>query len=428
MALVLRPAAIAVAALLSAASFTTIPAFAFDTKTVAPADVALSADRLDRLSQWLKGEIGAKKIPGAVLLVARHGKTAYFEAFGTQDPTTGTAMAKDSLFRIYSMTKPITTVAAMMLVEEGKLTLETPLSALIPSFKEMKVAVEKAGTGSEPPQVELIPAARGITVHDLMRHTSGLTYGFFGDSAAKRAYKEAKIDAGTISNAEFADSVAKMPLGYQPGSAWDYSYSTDVLGRVVEVVSGKPLGEFFKERIFDPLGMTDTGFYVTDAAKHPRIAEPLADDRLIGNIEMSDPRMKQAAEPGGQGLVSTATDYARFLQMLLNNGEMDGKRYLSPETIAFMASDHLGPSVERTKLYLPGPGYSFGLGFAVRMAEGLAPIPSNPGEYYWGGAAGTYFWVDPKADMFVVFMMQSPKQRQPYRSVLRNIIYGAVEK
>jgi CubicO group peptidase (beta-lactamase class C family) len=219
-----------------------------------------------------------------------------------------------------------------------------------------------------------------------------------------------------------------MPLGYQPGAAWDYSYSTDVLGRVIEVVSGKPLGEFFKERIFDPLGMTDTGFYVTDAAKHPRIAEPRADDRLIGNIEMSDPRMKQAAEPGGQGLVSTATDYARFLQMLLNNGEMNGKRYLSPETIAFMASDHLGPSVERTKLYLPGPGYSFGLGFAVRMAEGLAPIPSNPGEYYWGGAAGTYFWVDPKADMFVVFMMQSPKQRQPSRSILRNIIYGAVEK
>jgi CubicO group peptidase (beta-lactamase class C family) len=338
-------------------------------------------------------------------------------------------MTKDSLFRIYSMTKPITPVAAMMLVEEGRLMLETPLATFIPAFKDMKVAVEKPETGGAPGQVELVPAARAITVQDLMRHTSGLTYGFFGDSAAKRAYAEAKIDAGTVSSAEFAENIARMPLGFQPGSTWDYSYSTDVLGLVVEIVSGKPLGAFFKERIFDPLGMVDTAFYVTDPARQARIAEPLPDDRSIGKgIDMSDPRVKRDAEPGGQGLVGSAPDYARFLQMLLNGGELDGKRYLSPETIAFMASDHLGPTVEKGKLFLPGPGYTFGLGFAVRMGEGLSAFPSNPGEYYWGGAGGTYFWVDPKADMFVVFMMQSPKHRVPYRSILRNIVYGAIEK
>lgn len=404
------------------------PAGAFEAKTVAPADVALSAERLGRIGDWLKRDIAAKKIPGAVVLVARGGKIAYFDAFGVQDPATGAAMAKDSLFRIYSMTKPITTVAAMMLVEEGRLPLETPLAALIPAFKNMKVAVEKPGADGAPAQVDMVPAARPITVQDLMRHTSGLTYGFFGDSAAKRAYVAAKIDAGAVSSAEFVEAIAKMPLGFQPGSTWDYSYSTDVLGRVVEIVSGKSLGTFFKERILDPLGMTDTAFYVTDPAKQPRIAEPLPDDRAIGTIDMFDPRIKRDAEPGGQGLVGTASDYARFLQMLLNGGELDGKRYLSPETLAFMTSDHLGPAVDRGKLYLPGPGYSFGLGFAVRMEEGLAAFPSNRGEYYWGGAGGTYFWVDPKADMFVVFMMQSPKQRLPYRSILRNIIYGAIEK
>ena len=429
MAPIMRRPALTLALLLVLHAFAHVPAHAFETKTAAPAEVALSAERLDRLGSWLKGEVAAKKIPGAVVIVSRHGKIAYSESFGVQDPATGTAMAKDSLFRIYSMTKPITAVAAMMLVEEGKLMLETPLSTLIPAFKDMKVAVEKPGTDGAPTQVEMVPAARQIAVQDLMRHTSGLTYGFFGDSAAKRAYTAAKIDAGTVSNAEFAENVAKMPLGFQPGSTWDYSYSTDILGRVVEIVSGKTLGAFFKERIFDPLGMTDTASYVTDPAKQGRIAEALPDDRSIGkDIDMSDPRIKRDAEPGGQGLTGSAPDYARFLQMLLNGGELDGKRYLSPETIAFMASDHLGPTVDRSKLYLPGPGYGFGLGFAVRTAEGLAAFPSNPGEYYWGGAAGTYFWVDPKADMFVVFMMQSPKQRVPYRSILRNIVYGAIEK
>ncbi len=423
-----RPA-FTLALLLVLHTFTHQPAYAFEFKTVPPAEVALSAERLDRLGAWLKGEVAAKKIPGAVVLVARGGKTAYFETVGVQDPATGVPMAKDTLFRIYSMTKPITTVAAMMLVEEGKLTLETPLSTLIPAFKDMKVAVEKPGADGAPAQVDMVPASRQITVQDLLRHTSGLTYGFFGDSAAKRAYTAAKIDAGTISNAEFAENLAKMPLGFQPGSAWDYSYATDVVGRVVEIVSGKPLGQFFKERIFDPLGMTDTAFYVMDPAKHGRIAEPFPDDRSIGkDIDMSDPRIKRDAEPGGQGLVGSAPDYARFLQMLLNGGALDGKRYLSPETIAFMASDHLSPTVDKSKLYLPGPGYGFGLGFAVRTSEGLAAFPSNPGEYYWGGAGGTYFWVDPKADMFVIFMMQSPKQRVPYRSILRNIVYGAVEK
>ncbi|HEU5294593.1 MAG TPA: serine hydrolase domain-containing protein, partial [Burkholderiaceae bacterium] len=263
-----------------------------------------------------------------------------------------------------------------------------------------------------------------------LRHTSGLTYGFFGESLVKKAYVDALATLPpTVNSAEFADALAKLPLHYQPGSTWDYSYSTDVLGRVLEVVSGKPLLAVLKERLLDPLGMKDTTFYVSEPARQSRIAEPLADDRTIGvGATVNDPRIVRNLESGGGGMVSTADDYARFAQMLLNGGTLDGKRYLSPRTIDFMSSDHLGTAVTKTALYLPGPGYGFGLGFATRLAGGESAYAGAPGDIYWGGAGGTYFWVDPLNHLFVVFMMQSPKQRVPYRSILRNMVYAAVER
>ncbi|MFP5413314.1 MAG: serine hydrolase domain-containing protein [Gammaproteobacteria bacterium] len=417
--------------MLFGAAFVAAPiAWSRDLPIAAPEEAGMSSERLARIGAWLKSEVDKKKIPGAVVLVARQGKVVYHEALGVRDPGTGAPMTKDSIFRIYSMTKPIATVAAMSLVEEGRLMLEAPVAAYIPAFKDMKVAVERPDPAGGKPTVEMVPARRPITVQDLMRHTSGLTYGFFGRSAAKQAYIDANISAeGDITNAEFAERIAAMPLGFQPGSTWDYSYSTDVLGRVVEVAGGKSLGEVLRERIFNPLQMGDTAFYVTDPARQTRVAEPFPDDRMIGTgVSFNDPRIARKAEPAGQGLTGTAMDYARFAQALLNGGELDGKRIIGPATLAYMTSDHLGSSIAKGNLYLPGAGYGFGLGFAVRTAAGESAYPSSVGEYYWGGAGGTYFWADPKQDMLVVFMMQSPKNRVPYRSLLRNMVYASIVK
>lgn len=425
---VLRAAAASVA-VLCALSWSA-QALARDLPAAKPESVGMSSERLARIGQWLKADVDAKKIPGAVVLVLRQGKVVYYEAVGSVDPASGAPMPRDAIFRIYSMTKPIASAIAMQLVEEGRLLLEAPVAAYIPSFKDMKVAVEKPDPAGGAPTVELVPAQRPMTVQDLLRHSSGLTYGFFGNTAAKRAYVQAKLSAeGDISNAEFADAIAKLPLGFQPGSTWDYSYSTDVLGRVIEVVEGKKLSAVMQQRIFAPLQMPDTAFYVTDPARHKRVAEPLADDRAIGvGINFNDPRIERRAEPAGQGLTGTAMDYGRFLQALLNGGELDGQRILSPATISFMTADHLGSSVARGNLYLPGPGYGFGLGFAVRQAAGEAVYNASAGEYNWGGAGGTAFWVDPKQQLAVVLMMQSPKNRVPYRSILRNMVYGAITK
>ncbi|RZI76299.1 MAG: class A beta-lactamase-related serine hydrolase [Variovorax sp.] len=398
--------------------------------TASPERVGLSGERLQMLSEVLKADVAANKIPGAVLLVARQGKVAWFDAVGKLDATAGTPMPKDGVFRIYSMTKPITTVAAMMLVEDGRLKLDDPVAAWLPEYATMTVGVEKPGADGKP-VLETVPARRPITVQDLMRHTSGLTYGFFGPGLVKQAYNAAGLGAGDPDNAEFSQRLAKLPLAYQPGTTWDYSHSTDILGRVVEVVSGQSLYSFMKVRLLDPLGMKDTSFYVSDAARQARLAEPLANDRSFGvGADINDPRVVRRLESGGGGLVSTASDYARFLQMLLNGGSLDGKRYLGPRTLALMTSDHsnAGAGIVPGPLYLPGAGYGFGLGFAVRRNEGEAPYPSGAGEYNWGGAGGTYMWVDPKNEMFVVLMLQSPKYRVHYRSLTRNMVYAALHK
>lgn len=293
----------------------------------------------------------------------------------------------------------------------------------------LKVGVEKPDPSGGPPTLDLVPAKRDMTIQDLFRHTSGLTYGFFGPGLVKKMYVEAKVWNDYPSNTELVDRLSKLPLAYPPGTTWDYSHATDVLGRLVEVISRQSLYQFEKERVLDPLGMTDTSFYVTDKSKQSRIAEPFPDDRAIGvDAEFNDPRVAQQAESGGGGMVGTAMDYARFLQMLLNGGTLEGKRILGPRTIAFMTADHLGSAIAPGPFYLPGPGFGFGLGFAVRKEAGVSAFAGSVGEYNWGGAGGTYFWADPKEDMFVVFMMQSPKHRVPYRYLLKDMVYAAITK
>ena len=393
----------------------------------APADLGFAPDRLARITQVLRDDATKGAMPGAVLMIVRHGKVAYFESTGLLDPVTKKPMTNDAIFRIYSMSKAITTTAAMMLFEEGKFNLSDPVSRYLPQFARMKVGVEKMDPATGKPTLELVNARGQMTIQDLMRHTSGITYGFFGNSLNKRAYVEAGVMKGDFTNAEFADRIAKLPLAYQPGTTWDYSHSTDILGRLIEVVSGKTLYVFEKERLLDPLGMKDTSFYVTDASKHPRVAEPFANDRVFGiDVEFNDPRIEAKWESGAGGMVGTASDYARFLQMMLNGGALEGKRYLSPKTVAFMTSDHVGDNITPGPLYLPGPGYGFGLGFAVRRTSGVAPDQGSVGDYTWNGVGGTHFWVDPKEDMFVVYMMQSPRQRTHYMSAIRNLVYAAL--
>ena len=411
---------------LSLGLLVSLAALADPLPTTPPESVGLSSKRLQAIADTLKADIAKGSIPGAILLISRHGKIAYFEAMGSLDPEKKTPMTKDGIFRIYSMTKPIVTVAAMMLFEEGKLALSDPVAKYIPAFKDVKVGEEKKGPDGKA-TLELVAPTRAMTVQDLMRHSSGLTYGFFGEGAVKKAYLEANLGEGDPTAAEFVDRLAKLPLVYQPGTTWDYSQSTDVLGRVVEVVTGKPLYQALKDMLLDPLGMTDTSFYVTEAAKQPRIAEPFANDRTIGaGAVVNDPRIARKYESGGGGMVGTATDYARFLQMLANGGTLEGKRYLGPKTIAYMTSDHMGDVVRRGPYDLLGPGYKFGLGFGVRVDAGVAPVAGSLGDYYWGGAGGTYFWVDPKEKMFVVYMMQSPSKRAQYRILLRNMVYAAI--
>lgn len=404
--------------------------FAEGLPTAKPEEIGLSSQRLAKLTEAIRASIAKNEIPGAVLLIARHGKIGYFESLGALDPQTKAPMTKDAIFRIYSMSKPITTVAAMTLFEDGKFGLDEPVGKYLPQLLKLQVAADnKPDPEADPTKLTLVPANRPMSIQDLMRHTSGLTYGFFGDTPVKKLYAQAKLFDGDPSNADLVDRLAKLPLSYQPGTTWDYSHSTDVLGRLVEVISGKSLLAYEKERILDPLSMKDTSFYVTDKAKQPRIAEPFQNDRKFGpDSAFNDPRVAAKWESGGGGMVSTAIDYARFLQMLLNGGTLDGKRILGPKTVAYMTTDHLGTGAVPGPYYLPGPGYGFGLGFAIRRDVGVAPGIGSPGEYYWGGVGGTAFWVDPKEQMLVVFMMQSPAQRLHYRTLLREMIYAAVVK
>jgi len=386
-----------------------------------------SAEGLAKVSDYIRNEIATGKIPGAILLLQQHGKPVYYENFGVRDVATQLSMSADTIFRLYSMSKPITSVMAMMLVEEGKLSLDDPVSKYIPAFAQMKVGVEKkAGDGNE--TLVLEPLARPVTIKDLLRHTSGLPYGYHGGGMVRELYAEANLFQSNLGNADFVAKVATLPLAEQPGTAWDYGFSTDVLGRVVEVVSGKTLLQFEKERLLDPLGMTETAFFVADPAKFPRIAEPMPEDRNINpTTPMRDIRRPLEWESGGGGMVGTIGDYARFTQMLLNGGSYEGRRYLKPETVALMASDHVGPEtkIARDHSYYPGANSGFGLGFAVRTS-----VPAGTswplGEYRWDGVGGTFFFIDPEDDLFGIFMVQTPSQRGRIQLALKTLIYQAM--
>ena len=395
--------------------------------SASPEEAGFSSAGLNRVSSYIKNEIATNKIPGAIMMIKRRGKVAYFETFGLRDPEIKSSMTTVSIFRIYSMSKPITTVAAMMLVEEGRLALDEPVAKYIPAFGKVKVGVEKKNDDGSV-GLDLVAPKRTITIQDLMRHTSGITYGFFGEGAVKKAYVDAKLFADDFDNAEFAERIAQLPLAYQPGTTWDYSHSTDILGRVIEVIAGKSLLEFERERILEPLGMNDTAFYVKDITKQNLIAEPFPTDRVIGSGSvMNDPRVEKKWESGGGGMVSTIADYSRFTEMLLNGGILEGKRLLSPKTVAYMGANHIGPAagVVPGPYYLPGPGFGFGLGFAVRTETGVNPVEGSVGEMNWAGAGGTSFWLDPREDMYVVFMAQTVSQRSRIRAALKNLVYGA---
>ena len=385
----------------------------------APEEVGLSRSRLARLSDVLRAEIERGRVPGAVALVARRGRIAYFESLGVRDPARGAPMHKDTIFRIYSMTKPIVSVAAMMLWEEGQFLLNDALAKYLPEFGRMKVAVARDG------KVELVLADRDITIQDLLRHTSGLTYEFRGNAPVQKMYVEAKVFRRNQTNADQAVTLAQLPLMHQPGTRWEYSRSTDVLGRLVEVLSGTSLGEFLSERILTPLGMVDTAFFVP-AQNHGRLAEAFPrDPETDAPVQLVEVKEKPRFESGGGGMVSTALDYARFLQMLLNGGRLDAVRLLSRKTIEYMTADHLGPITGAPDLLIPG--YGFGLGFAVRLQAGIAQVPGSIGQYFWGGLAGTTFWVDPKEDFFALMLIQAPGQREYYRVLFRDMVYAAFD-
>ncbi|PPQ19203.1 serine hydrolase [Bradyrhizobium sp. AC87j1] len=386
-----------------------------------------SPEGLAKVSDYIRNEIATGKIPGAILLLQQHGKPVYYENFGVRDVATESSMSADTIFRLYSMSKPITSVMAMMLVEEGKLALDDPVSKYIPAFAGMKVGVEKKAEDSKV-ALALEPLERPVTIKDLLRHTSGLPYGYHDGGAVRELYAEANLFNSNLSNADFAAKIATLPLVEQPGTVWDYGFSTDVLGRVVEVISGKTLLQFERERLLDPLGMTETAFFVADPAKFPRVAEPMPEDRNINpTTQVRDIRRPVKWESGGGGMVGTVGDYARFAQMLLNGGSYEGRRYLKPETIALMASDHIGPEtkIARDQNYYPGGSSGFGLGFAVRTS--VPPGTSWPlGEYRWDGVGGTFFFIDPEDDLFGIFMVQTPSQRGRIQLALKTLIYQAM--
>lgn len=397
---------------------------------VYPPDAVLSPQRLERITDYFNAEVANAKISGAVVLIQRHGKQVYLKSFGKIDTVSGEPMTPDAIFRIHSMSKPVTSVAAMMLVDDGKLKLDDPLSKYIPSFATVKVGVETTSENGDP-VLKLVPPDRPITIEDLLRHSSGITYGFYGKGLVRKAYSSADLFAAGTDNASLAEKIARLPLSEQPGTLWDYGHSMDVLGRVIEVVSGKSLFEFEKERLFGPLGMTDTAYYVADPAKHRRVAEPIPSDKNFRTSSARNPRLFTKWEAGGSGLVTTIGDFSRFAQMLLNGGELDGKRYLKPETFATMTTNHIAPAtgVKRGSYYFPGDGFGYGLGFGVRTEAGNAtpPPPGSLGEIKWDGAGGTYFWIDRAQDMFVILMIQSPSERGRIQPALKAMVYDAFE-
>ena len=385
-----------------------------------PEALGLSPAALQRMSDAFKREVDNGTLPGATVLVARRGEIGWFDAIGRQDPASPTPMAHDSIFRIFSMTKPIVSVGIMMLLEEGRFLLNDPVAKFIPEFATQKVGIESNG------KLELAPMQRPMTIQDLLRHTSGITYDHTGNSLVQQLYRESRLRSRKSTNAEHAALVASLPLVCQPGAEWNYSRSTDVLGRLIEVVTGTSLGAFLTERILAPLQMAETAFH-TPETNAGRLAEPFPTDPWNGEkVAFFNMLERPAMESGGGGLVSTTMDYARFCQMLLGGGALDGVRLIGRKTLELMASDHLAPGVPIKGTLVP-PGHGFGLGFAVRNVAGIASFPGSVGQFFWSGMGGTFFWIDPKEELFAVFMSQAPGQREYTRTLVRNLVYAAVD-
>ncbi|MGD0315776.1 MAG: serine hydrolase domain-containing protein [Xanthobacteraceae bacterium] len=381
----------------------------------APEEAGLTAAGVSRLTAVMQRQVDARHVPGVSMLIARGGKVGYRRDIGALRPD-GPPLPGDAIFRIYSMTKPIVSVALMMLVEEGRLFIGDPLAKFVPEFANPRVGVEKDG------KLELVAAERPITVQDLLRHTSGLTYAFTGVSAVQRLYAKARLGAPDLTNAQLVAALAKLPLIDQPGTSWDYGHSTDVVGRIIEIVSGQSLGAFLQERILTPLGMSDTAFFVPPD-KQDRVAKPFAKDPDTGEtVTLTETNF----ESGGGGLWSTMDDYERFAQMLYLGGALGNTRLLGRKTLEFMTADHLGPHVRIGTAFLLAPGHGFGLGFAVRREVGLAPTPGTPGEFFWGGIAGTAFWIAPKEELIAMMMIQAPGQRDYYRQLFRILVHAAL--
>ena len=380
-----------------------------------------------RLEGAIDARIAAGEIPGGVLLMARHGEVVE-RAFGRQRPDAAQPMTMQTIFRIYSMTKPVVSVAVMMLAEAGRFLISDPVSKFLPEFKNVQVGVEVTDANGEPVLL-LEPCRNEMTIQDLLRHTAGLTYGIFGTSTlVKQAYRNSGVESSRVNNAELVAKLAALPLALQPGTCWEYSRATDVLGALLERVSGKTLDAYLDEQILAPLGMVDTGFWTASAEQH-RLAEPFETDPVTGSrVRLLDVTRPPIFLSGGGGMVSTARDYLRFARLLKNGGELDGVRLLSRKTVEFMTADHLGalPGAMAGPMYLPGPAYGFGLGFGVRLATGCAHTPGSVGDYNWSGLAGTYFWIDPQEDLIAIWLMQAPEQRDTYRQLIRTLVAGCL--
>ena len=403
-----------------------LPALSSGEERARPEEAGLSSERLARLRDFALQEVEKGKIAGTVTLVARRGKVVYFEPVGKADIEDGRAMKSDSLFRLASMTKPIVSLGVMMLLEEGRFLLDDPVSRYIPELGKRRVALVPEGSAFSPDAFETVPAAREITIRDLLTHRSGFIYGFPNQGPVGELYRRARPEESAANTEELVKNLAALPLAFQPGTAFGYGYSTDILGRLLEVVSGKPLDRFLEERIFVPLGMRDTRFYLSteDAERLVTLYQwtegsPLkALDGGRESVLVSGPKTMFS---GGGGLVSTASDYYRFLQMLLNGGELEGTRLVSRKSIQLMTTDHV-----RQEIGIH-PGYGFGLGIAVRQELGKGSSLGSEGDYTWGGIFNTVFWVDPKEELILIFLTNVSPYDLDQRWYVKTLVYQSLE-
>ena len=388
-----------------------------------PEEHGMSSARLERMSAVLQVEIEKTQTPGAALLILRHGRVVHEAAFGFRDRVAGTQMQRDSIFRIHSMTKPIVSAAALILLEEGKLLLTDPVHRFIPAFADVQVAIMN---DEQTKILHLEALQRPMTIQDLLRHTSGLTGTTYGaDTVLRQMYRDVWRQGDDLNNEDYANRIAQLPLNAQPGSQWEYGISTTILGRVIEVISGMSLGEFLQDRIFDPLDMNDTGFAVREDQLE-RVAQGFEPETGGYPSYLSDATKTPALENGAGGLWSTLYDFAKFSQLILNGGELGNVRILGTKTVQLMTADHLGPEVAPGPLYLPGPGHGFGLGFAVRLTDGNSGHLGSKGELRWGGWAGTQFWIDPTEQLICIWMIQDVPNSGRYRWLFKNLVYQAI--